>query len=155
MIVVTLNYNLLKHYNTTFLQFFNLIALPDYNYFFTTLIFLCILIFANMKDGSFIIINTVYFFAIAYNLENILISNSFHHYKTNLNLLNGLFNIHPFFIYNFTSYITLFCVYFFYYHLNFNKHRYWGIAHNNNFYFYINFSGGILLGIWWAYQEIN
>lgn len=140
----------------------NIIKL-EYNYilllcFFTLILFLCLKYSKNAFLGIFIIMP---YFGNYYNTQDYMYM-YINLFQLNVKLLNGLFLIHPYCIYVFYSTI----LFIFYKNYTYNKLFYLeGFRDYKNYqlklltklYNIASILGtiAIILGAWWAYQEIN
>ena len=113
--------------------------------------------------GSLNILTTIIFFVFIELIENFNLNNFINllNFDINLNLINGLFFIHPFLIYfSYSALILLFSTVFFFCFSFFISRNFLVNFFFNHvrliilFFIYFIFLA-MVLGSWWAYQEVN
>lgn len=148
--------------DSIFINFLNQLIDLHFNLLILLLLLNYLFINQNIKISNIIILFIV--FDVSINYSTLYIDHIFNNaYELNLNLINGLFLIHPILVYIFYSILCYLIMYTFIINNIFFLKK---LIYNNKIYviknlnkLYINLiniiSLAILLGSWWAYQELS
>jgi len=134
----------------------------DYNLIVLGILIIFFIFFFNVELNLNLIFFFLFLIGIQFTIYQDFYTYLFYTTKLNNKLLNGLFLIHPLLIYTFYSFFFVFSVLFFYwtYFCSFGKtnHDGWKLFLFNKLFNRVFLSFGLsalILGGWWAFQEIN
>jgi len=151
----TISYNLIQHYNklsfNDSINFLCIISSPIYTVFFLSILILYRYTYKYINFKFIFMFFLLHYYFDVYNYIN-SIQAVFKTSLLNLNLQNGLLNIHPYIIYIMYSWILL--------TINQNIYKQFCFLHTSANLTNVTPMGyliliGIFLGAWWASQEFN